>query len=173
MPGDATSETVWVHGHAGRLQASTGFSHERLAAFLRLKADIDGQTWVHYAVPVALGTKLRYVTGVFVQLRTWGRAEIGSVHLWSGSDRLSAIEAGLSSPLGNQQLEGDGPDALVIHDIGLSSEIPITAGLGVSLLIVVHKRRDAIAIASVGIRTGGAALSRSPAGRRAARSSPS
>lgn len=155
MPGDATSETVWVHGHAGLLQASTGFAHERLGYFLRLKADLEGETWVHYAVPVTLGPDLRYVTGVSLQVRTWGRAEIGSVHLWSGSNRLASVEAGLSSPVGCQQREGAEPDALVIHDLGLASDVAISSAVGVSVLVVASKARDAVAIAGVGVTTAG------------------
>jgi hypothetical protein len=69
---DAPSETVWIHGHAGQLQSSTGFSHERLGYFLRLKADIAGETWVHYAVPIAVGPQLRVA-----DLGAW-RDRIGS-----------------------------------------------------------------------------------------------
>src|SRR5215210_8004659 len=128
MP-DAPFETIWVHGHAGRLQASTGFAVERLGYFLRLKADLEGEAWVHYAVPVALGAEPRYVTQVHVQIRTWGRAEIGSVHLWNGSNRLAAVEARLTSAVGRPQREGEEPDALVSHELGLSSEVAISAAI--------------------------------------------
>jgi hypothetical protein len=172
---DATSETVWIHGHAGRLQASTGFLCERLSCFLRLKADIAGETWVHYAVPIVLGPEPRVVTQVSIQLRTWGGAEIGSAQLWNGSTRLAAKDADLSSPLGAALHENDDRDPLTIHNIGLSSPVPVSAAVAVSLLVVAHRPRDAVAIAGVSVTTSTAPtaeISRSRAASRTSRSSP-
>jgi hypothetical protein len=153
MLADATSETVWVHGHAGQLQASTGFAYERLGYFLRLKADMEAETWLHYAVPLALGLHRPVVTNVLVQLRTWATGEIGSVHLWDGSVQLAAANAAFSATVKGPVPRRGEPDRLEVYVSGLASDVPISRAVGVSLLVRAYKTRDAVAIAGVGVTT--------------------
>jgi hypothetical protein len=151
MPVHTMSETVWVHGNAGQLQAVTGFTYERVGPFVRLKADMEGEIWLHYAIPLTVGSQPRIVTGVFSQLRSWGRGEIGMAHLWNGSAMLAQTHAATSAKVELSTANREEPFA--IHDLGLSSNTPITAAIGVSLLIKAYKARDAVAVAGVGIKT--------------------
>jgi hypothetical protein len=145
-------ETTWVHGHSGRLQATTGFTYEWLGFFLRLKAETAGETWVHYSLPYLSGEQTRFAAGVAIQMRTWGGGSIQSVHLWDGSTRLAASEAPLRSLVGTQLRERESGDALVTVNTDIEPPVPLSSAIGVSILVVAESVRDAVAIAAVGVR---------------------
>jgi len=152
----ANSRTVWVHGHAGSLQTSTGFLVERLGYFLRLKGEGNDDVWVHYAVPTVEDADSWWVDRMRMQIRTWGEGAITRVDVWDGASRLSTVERVLSSSVGAQRRETDSTEGLCTIDLDLPrapEPVPsiVAAGIGVSLLVRSTKPRDAVAIAAVGV----------------------
>jgi hypothetical protein len=143
-------ETAWVHGHSGRLQATTGFAYERLGYFLRLKADGTGETWVHYSLPTQAPGR-RVATTVLIQMRTWGGGQVGKVHLWDGSSGVVVTENPRDSSVGSQTRATEDGERLQTISVPVEPPLEIFRAIGVSLLLVANAPRDAIAIASVGV----------------------
>ncbi len=81
------ADTTWVHGHAGVLQTSQGFSTEALGFYLRVKAEQPAVTWVHYAPPSMTGSLL---TVVSIAARTFGGCVVSRVHIWDGAHQVGA-----------------------------------------------------------------------------------
>lgn len=146
--------TAWTHGHAGLLQATTGFLHERIGYCLRLKADAEGEVWVHYAVPLAVANSApRRVSGVSLQLRTWGSGRITAVRLFDGAQQVFSAETDLSAPVAALRYEDDGEDLWDILHVEFETDAPMRAAVGLSLLVAGSRARDAVGIAAVGVTT--------------------
>lgn len=150
---------MWVHGHCGRFQTTTGFEVEWLGYYVRAKARVASDVWVHYSVPTLLEAGERSVENpvlahdVVVRLRTWGKGHIAEAHLWSGSDQIAEITKRVTSPHGAQSRGGtDDPILTVPLGLPIAAETRVNDAFGVSLRLAAEEPRDALAIAAVGVQ---------------------
>ncbi|MGS0688327.1 DUF6623 family protein [Nakamurella sp. GG22] len=148
---EANTRALWVHGHSAWLETSVGFTIERFGYFVRIKGNGDNDAWLHYSLPTMLDGGFWTIDDVALQLRTWGEAAITKVDVWQGSSRLISAETALQSTHGAHRSEGDSGERVRIVRTGLRSPEPVTAAIGVSLLVQSNRARDAAAIGSVGV----------------------
>lgn len=142
-----------MHGHAGAVQSDHGFLVERLGYFLRLKGDDAGEAWVHYAVPT-VGPPVARLGGVVVRFRTWGAgAHIAAVHAWSGARQLAAFDHRRDRSERGAAADIHDEDAERFDDLQLAVDPGrdlVDGPVGVSVLLAVGRRLEAIAIVGVG-----------------------
>jgi hypothetical protein len=136
------------------LQSTHGFLVEKLGYYLRLKAEMPAEIWVHYGPPTLLNQPWpTHLLGVRIRMRTFGDAALSQVHLWDGGRRIArhdSVNARLEEGEAqrNDDSENSGFGELYLE---LESTSSISSAIGVSLLVAAQSARGGVAISGIGI----------------------